>query len=995
MKMQGRRFRTDSSPYVWNVRSPPYKPADAVPKPIEGERMRKNSLSNRLSIMTVFCVAMAITSVAQTFTNLHSFNGTDGMFPGREWLVQGVDGNFYGTTENAGADNYGLVFKITPDGTVTTVHEFVGSDGEYPMSGLVQDAAGNLYGTTRGGGPGPDPGVVYKITPQGTFSVLTAGGGGVLYAPLLIASDGNLWGVSDNGGSGYGSVFRVGTDGSNLAVLYSFCSQPNCADGAHPIAGLVEAPDHNFYGTATYGGTVGDYGVVFRITPSGAYTVLHSFNASTDGNSPRAKLLYANDGYLYGTTNLGGAGGGGTVFRISPDGSNFSVVLAFCSHFCPNGSTPESGLMEGPDGNFYGTAEGSGAYNRGTIYRLTPSGQITNLHDFCNCGDGSNPQADLLLAGDGFFYGTTNIGGADNDGTVFKITGPPLASTTTALGTTPNPSHEGQAVTLTATVLAQNGLTPTGTVIFKSDGAQIGAALLYFGTAVLNYSGLSMGTHNIVAVYQGGGGFTGSTSNTVQQQVELPLSTTAVTSTPNPSVVGDQVTITAMIGPSGPPAPTGTVSFTSNGSAISGCTSLVLNSGEAVCTTSALPVGTDAIVATYSGDENYSPSSGSVTQIVNPVPSPLQFVAITPCRVVDTRNPNGAFGGPAIAGNSARSFPLSEGDNPCSIPANAAAYSLNVTVVPQGRLGYLTIWPTGEGQPTASTLNSPDGRVKANAVIIPAGTPSGSVSVYVTNTTNVVLDLNGYFIPANGSTLQFYPLTPCRIADTRGPNGSLGGPSLIGGQERDFPVLSSDCGLPNTAAAYSLNFTVVPKNNGVVRYLTVWPQGLARPTVSTLNDPTGTNVANAAIVPAGTSGGVATYVTDTTDLLIDVNGYFAAPGTGGLSFYALTPCRVIDTRQNGQPFQGELTIQVQDSPCGPPATAEAYVFNATVVPPGHLGYLTLWPDPLQQPTVSTLNAADGAITSNMAIVPNGNGKTDAYASNPTQLIMDISGYFAP
>ena len=144
---------------------------------------------------------------------------------------------------------------------------------------------------------------------------------------------------------------------------------------------------------------------------------------------------------------------------------------------------------------------------------------------------------------------------------------------------------------------------------------------------------------------------------------------------------------------------------------------------------------------------------------------------------------------------------------------------MNVTVVTQGSLGYLTIWPTGEGQPVVSTLNSPDGRTKANAVIVPAGTPSGSLSIFVTNTTNVILDINGYFIPANGSTLEFYPVTPCRVADTRGPDGALGGPSLVGGRERDFPILSSNCNLPDTATAYSLNFTVVPKNGGAVQYL--------------------------------------------------------------------------------------------------------------------------------------------------------------------------------
>ena len=319
-------------------------------------------------------------------------------------------------------------------------------------------------------------------------------------------------------------------------------------------------------------------------------------------------------------------------------------------------------------------------------------------------------------------------------------------------------------------------------------------------------------------------------------------------------------------------------------------------------------------------------------------------------------NTSGTFGGPAIPGNTARAFPLSLGGNPCGIPSSAVAYSLNVTVVPITTLSYLTIWPAGEGQPTVSTLNSLDGRLKANAVVVPAGSPNGSVSVFVTNTTNVVLDINGYFVPGNGSTLAFYPLTPCRIADTRHPNGPLGGPSLTGGQERDFPVLQSTCNLPQSgAAAYSLNFTVVPKTSRGVSYLTVWAQGVSKPPVSTLNDPTNTVVANAAVVPAGTGGGVATYSSDDTDLVIDVNGYFAPPQAGGLSFYALTPCRALDTRSGGgQPFSGELTVDIVDSRCGPPANSEGYVFNATVVPNAQLSYLTLWPDSEDQPVVSTL-----------------------------------------
>jgi hypothetical protein len=157
-----------------------------------------------------------------------------------------------------------------------------------------------------------------------------------------------------------------------------------------------------------------------------------------------------------------------------------------------------------------------------------------------------------------------------------------------------------------------------------------------------------------------------------------------------------------------------------------------------------------------------------------------------------------------------------------------------------------------------------------------------------------------------------------------------------------------------------------------------------------------TTVANAAIVSAGTSDGISVYASDSTQLIVDIDGYFAAPQSGGLSLYPTAPCRVIDTRSNnGQPFQGERTVNVVGSICAPPAGAQAYVFNATVVPPEPMNYLTLWADPATQPNASTLNAVDGQITSNMAIVPNTNGSTDAYASEPTQLILDISSYFGP
>jgi hypothetical protein len=368
----------------------------------------------------------------------------------------------------------------------------------------------------------------------------------------------------------------------------------------------------------------------------------------------------------------------------------------------------------------------------------------------------------------------------------------------------------------------------------------------------------------------------------------------------------------------------------------------------------------------------------------------LQFVKVTPCRVADTRLAPGPFGGPILNAATSRVFDIPQ--SACNIPSSAVAYSLNVTVVPDGPLGYLTIWPTGQTQPLVSTLNS-DGRVKANAAIAPAGT-NGGVSVYVTNQTHVILDIDGYFEPkGTGSALAFYPVTPCRMVDTRNAAGPLGGPSMAAGASRNFPVQSSSCGLPASAQAYSVNVTAVP--SGPLGYLTMWPSGQTQPLVSTLNAPTGTVTANAAIVPAGNDGAVSVYVSSASNVVLDVNGYFAPPGAGGLSLYTTTPCRVLDTRQSSGAFKGTLEVAVGASACAPPVSAQAYVFNATVVPPGGLGYLSLWPNGENQPVVSTLNAIDGVITSNMAIVPTHDGNVDAYGTNPTQLILDLSSYFAP
>ena len=243
----------------------------------------------------------------------------------------------------------------------------------------------------------------------------------------------------------------------------------------------------------------------------------------------------------------------------------------------------------------------------------------------------------------------------------------------------------------------------------------------------------------------------------------------------------------------------------------------------------------------------------------------LHFVPVTPCRLADTRSTS------IIAGGVARSFTIPQLG--CSIPATAQAYSLNVTAVPAGSLGYLTIWPTGQSQPNVSTLNSWEGIVVANAAIVPAGT-NGAVSVYASDPSNVILDINGYFDTSTGPTsYSFYPATPCRVVDTRWAAGQFGGPEMNSATPRDFPIPLSACPIPATARGYSLNFTVVP--SGDLSYLTTWPTGQPQPNVSTLNSWTGKVVANAAIVPAGTNESVSVFVTDPTQVILDINGYFA------------------------------------------------------------------------------------------------------------------------
>jgi uncharacterized repeat protein (TIGR03803 family) len=333
---------------------------------------RLDHLAARATLTAVLLMSARLVSAQVTFETLHTFTSASGLGPSA--LIQGADGNFYGTAAAGGAVGFGTVYRMTPSGTVTVLHEFAGGsgDGNAPQS-LIQWTDGNFYGTTQFGGSAAGRGTVFRMTPGGSVTILHAFAGGT-------------------------------------------------SDGANPVAALIAAADGNFYGTTPYGGAA-DNGTVFRLTPAGTFTILHSFvrtGPSADGAAPLGALVQGVDGNFYGTTSGGGASDGGTVFKMSPDG--IITTLHVFTIAPTDGRVPVAGMIRGTDGNFYGTTFGGGDTNAGTIFRITPAGTFTVLHSFDATLDGSNPAASLIQGTDGNFYGTALYGTASRNGSVFQIT---------------------------------------------------------------------------------------------------------------------------------------------------------------------------------------------------------------------------------------------------------------------------------------------------------------------------------------------------------------------------------------------------------------------------------------------------------------------------------------------------------------------------------------------------------------------------------------------
>ncbi|MGA2576167.1 MAG: choice-of-anchor tandem repeat GloVer-containing protein [Bryobacteraceae bacterium] len=388
--------------------------------------MNNRSWWNDIYAALLLCAATTFSSPAQTFTTLVDFNGTNGAEGVYNTsLVQGFDGNLYGTTGSGGATGQGTVFKITPGGSLTILYSFDGSHGVEPLAGLFQTSEGNFYGTTYLGGA-HNNGTVFEITPGGTLTTLhsfdyTDGNGP--FAGVVQTIDGHLYGTTSAGGPGGGGTVFEATPRGELTTIYAFSFQQSSV-GAEPFG--LTAADGKFYGATYEGDGYGSLGTIFQITHKGNVTTLYSFSGP-DGGYPYAGLLHAGDGDFCGTTAGGGASsqcafGCGTVFKVTREGA-LTTLHSFSS---ADGAAPEDELVLATDGNFYGTTFEGGTNNYGTIFKLTPEGNLTSLHSF-DFTDGAYPLSGLVQCTDGNLYGATSEGGNNDNclsygcGTIFRL----------------------------------------------------------------------------------------------------------------------------------------------------------------------------------------------------------------------------------------------------------------------------------------------------------------------------------------------------------------------------------------------------------------------------------------------------------------------------------------------------------------------------------------------------------------------------------------------
>lgn len=365
-------------------------------------------------------VLAAQAQVGVTFSNLFSFNQTNGAVPSAG-LILGKDGNFYGTTTGGGLAGYGTLFQLTPSGSFSNLISLNGTNGNSPRDGLLLAADGSLYGTTYSGGTN-NAGTLFQATTNGdltTLATFSVSSGGYPIGGLTLGQDGAYYGTAALGGTNLGGiVYRFSTN-AGLATLVSFGISGQ--GGNSPYSGLLLASDGSLYGTTFQGGTNG-LGTIYKLGTNGASSFLYSFTGTSDGANPYGGLIQGADGNFYGTTFYGGTNGYGTVFKFQTNGA-LTTLACFNN---TNGAYPQAGLIQVASGSFYGTTSAGGAFTNqagqgcGTVFELGTNGALSTLVSF-NGTNGASPEGALAPASDGSLYGTTAAGGLDGLGTIFRL----------------------------------------------------------------------------------------------------------------------------------------------------------------------------------------------------------------------------------------------------------------------------------------------------------------------------------------------------------------------------------------------------------------------------------------------------------------------------------------------------------------------------------------------------------------------------------------------
>ena len=421
-------------------------------------------VSNALDVVSspsAMLTVLPVTAPSSSLSDLYPFASTGGgSINPYAGVIQGTDGNLYGTTVNGGSGLYGTAFRLFwASGVVTVLHSFTnGVDGATPLAGLIQASDGNFYGASLKG-VGASLGTLFRMTPSGALTPLYAFGGGAdggnPLASLIQGSDGNLYGTASTGGSnGVGTVFSLSTNGL-FTPLWSF----NSTNGSYPAGPLVQGSDGNLYGTTSAGGANG-LGTVFSLSTNGSFKSLVSFD-NTQGAYPSNGPVQATDGAFYGTASSGGTNGGwGTVFRLTANGT----LTPLHSFNYEDGAYPVGGLVQATDGNLYGTTSQGGIGGQGTVFQITTNGRLTTLIWF-NGTNGANPQGALIQARDGSFYGTAEFGrtgyngaSGSGDGFVFRLILPLFLSN-------PFTQASGTATAPYSASLSTNAVTPAGDVL--------------------------------------------------------------------------------------------------------------------------------------------------------------------------------------------------------------------------------------------------------------------------------------------------------------------------------------------------------------------------------------------------------------------------------------------------------------------------------------------------------------------------------------------------